>query len=125
MYERLNRGSGNALGYRITRPLDRLEMDRITDELEGTISAHGKIRVLIELQSHPHEDMSALWEDIKFDFQHFSDIERLALVGGSDMEKWATRTFGVLTFTDCRCFEADKLDVAWEWLIEEQEQTSR
>ncbi len=121
MYERLNRSSGNALGYRITRPLDQQEVDQITDELEGTFSVHGKLRLLIDLQSHPHEDLKALWEDLKFDFRHFSDIERLALVGGSDLEKWSTRAFGFLTFTDCRCFSRDQMTAAWNWLLEGQD----
>lgn len=116
MYERLNRSTGSALAYRITRPLDREEMRQITDELAGTISARGKIRVLIDLRAFPYHDLEAFWEDLKFDVSHAGDLDRLALVGGGEMEKWATRIFGAFTLTQCRCFGEDELDPAWDWL---------
>ena len=51
MYERLNRSDKAVLAYRITRPLTVDEMIQITNELTGTITADGKIRVLIDLQA--------------------------------------------------------------------------
>jgi hypothetical protein len=118
MYERLNRAAGSALGYRITGKLDREEMRQITDELEGTIAAHGKVRVLIDLQTFPYGDLGALWEDLKFDVKHARDLDRIALLGGREIEKWATNIFAALTFTDCRVFEPEQLDRAWDWLTE-------
>ena len=32
-------------------------------------------------------DAGALWEDIKFDLKHFSDIERVAMVGEKKWQK--------------------------------------
>ena len=118
MFERMNRSANSALAFRISRPLSREEVKTIADELEGTISARGKIRVLIDLQSFPYEDFGGLWEDLKFDVKHAADLERLALVGGGELEKWATRLFGALTITRCRCFGEDQLEGAWQWLIE-------
>ena len=119
MFERMNRHTDSALAFRISRPLSREEVKTIADELEGTISVRGKIRVLLDLQAFPYEDLGGLWEDLKFDVKHAKDLERLALVGAGDMEKWATRIFGVLTLTRCRCFGRDQLEEAWQWLIEE------
>lgn len=116
MYERLNRSTGSALAYRISRPLGREEMRQITDELTGTIAAHGKIRLLIDLRAFPYDNLEAFWEDLKFDVRHAGDLQRLALVGGGEIEKWATRIFGVLTLTQCRCFGQKELDPAWAWL---------
>ena len=112
MYERLNQSTGKALGYRILAPLDRLEIQQITDELEGTISASGKIRVLIDLQAFPYKDLKVLWEDLKFDIKHARHIERLALVGGSKIEQWSTRVFASLTLTKCRCFPEGQVEKA-------------
>ena len=116
MYERLNRTDGNAVGYRITRPLSRIEMQQITDELEGSIAARGKLRVLIDLQAFPYAELASLWEDLKFDVKYARQLERIALVGGGRLEKWATTIFGALTFTRCRCFPETQLDHAWSWL---------
>lgn len=118
MYERMNRSDDNALAYRILQPLSSQEMEAITTELEGTIAARGSIRVLIELRSFPYAELASLWEDLKFDVRYVRKLERFALVGNDEMEKWAVLIFGALTFTRCRCFPADQLDEAWTWLIE-------
>lgn len=118
MYERLNRSAGPAVAYRLTRPLAREEMQQITRELEGTIAAEGNVRVLIDLQAFPYEDLGALWEDLKFDVRHGRNLDRLALLGGGEVEKWATRIFAALSFTKCRFFEHDQLEKAWKWLTE-------
>lgn len=118
MYERLNRSAGCALAYRFTNPLNRKEMKQVTDELEGTIATFGKVRVLIDLQAFPYEDLGALWEDLKFDVKHIRDLDRIALLGSGEIEKWATRIFATLTFTRCRFFEHEQLDRAWNWLTE-------
>jgi hypothetical protein len=118
MYERLNRGSEVAVGYRVTSPLSREEMKKITTELEGAIAAAGKIRLLIDLQAFPYADLKVFWEDLKFDVKHARDLQRLALVGGGELEKWGTRIFGALTFTKCRCFKAEQTEEAWTWLTE-------
>lgn len=119
MFERMNRSNDSALAFRISRPLSREEVKTITDELAGTITARGKIRVLLDLQAFPYEDLGALWEDLKFDVKHAKDFERLALAGGGELENWATRIFGALTFTRCRCFGKDQVEDAWQWLTEE------
>lgn len=119
MYERLNKSRSNALAYRISRPLTRQEVSQLADEIEGTIHASGKIRVLLDLQSFPYAEMSALWEDLKFDVKHGRDLERLALVGGNTLENVAARFFSALSGTRCRCFAEGEVDQAWDWLIEE------
>lgn len=116
MYERLNRSAPNALAYRVARPLSRQEMARLTTELEGAISAAGKIRILLDLQAFPYAEVGAFWEDLKFDLRHAAHLERLALVGGSELARWSTRAFAALSRTSCRCFEPGELDAAWRWL---------
>lgn len=121
MYERLNRVAGKSVAYRITQPLTASEVRQITDELEGEISAEGKIRVLLDLQAFPYGELGALWEDLKFDVRFAGNFERLALVGGGQLEKWATRLYALLTLTRCRCFEEGKVDAAWEWLVGDED----
>ena len=121
MYERLNQSSKNSLAYRITKPLNSTDIKKITAELEGSISVNGKIRVLIDLQAFPYENLGAFWEDLKFDVKHGRDIERLALVGGGKIEKWSVRIFGTFTFTECRFFSEGDVEKAWNWLVAEKE----
>ena len=57
-------------------------------EARDVIADHGKIRVLFEMRDFHGWEAGALWEDVKFDFKHFSDIERAAMVGDKTWEKW-------------------------------------
>jgi hypothetical protein len=119
MYERLNRSTQNALAYHISDKLSRDEVRQLTDELEGAISACGKIRILLELHGSPYGGIGAVWEDVKFEMKFGSDIERMALVGDKDVQKWNHRLFGELIGTQIHYFDPDQLDEAWAWLAEE------
>ncbi len=119
MYERLNRSTKTAYGYRITHQLSREEVRQLTDELEGAISAAGRIRILVELHGFPYSGIGALWEDFKFEVKYGMDIERLALVGDEDVQKWSHRLFGELVGTQTHYFGPDQLDNAWQWVTEE------
>ena len=118
MYERLNRNAENAVAYRISQPLTKDEITTIATELEGMMTAVGKIRVLFDLHAFPYADLMSFWEDLKFAIKHSKDLDRFVLVGGGKVEKWGTMIFGTLTFTECRCFDTSQLNEAWAWLIE-------
>jgi len=119
MYERLNRIADNAVAYRIIRPLDKDEMRTITSEIEGMIATCDRLRILIDLHAFPYADLKSFWEDLRFDIKFARNLERFALVGGGEVEKWATKIFAALTITKCRCFKAGQLDDAWAWLTED------
>lgn len=117
MYEKLNSRNA-ALGYRISSPLNKEEIRQIAEELEAAISRHQKISVLLDLQAFPYAELAALWEDLKFDVKHARNIDRLALVGGGNLEQTATKLFGLLTSTQCRCFAEKRITDAWDWLLD-------
>lgn len=119
MYERLNRETEGAMGYRITRPLDAFEVSMIADEIEGAIEQSGAVRILIDLEAFPYQNLAAHWEDLKFDVRYAGQISKFALVGGGSLESWATRIFALLTRTESRRFAKGQTDAAWSWLIED------
>jgi hypothetical protein len=65
---------------------DGKDYDVFVPGIEGMIHKHGKVRILLEMHDFHGWDTSALWEDIKFDWKHYSDIEKIAMVGNS---KWS------------------------------------
>ena len=56
-------------------------------EFEKQIGQHGKIRVLFQMDDFHGWNATALWEDIKLDYKHFSDIERIAMVGDKGLAR--------------------------------------
>ena len=80
-------GHGGPLGYRVdTDDLLDAAIARATslepelrpataEEFERQVNEHGKISLLVFLEDFRGWKPSALWEHIKFDVDHFNDIE--------------------------------------------------
>ena len=85
-------------------------------EVERLISKLGKIRILFEMHDFHGWDAGALWEDIKFDFKHFSDIERLAIVGDKKWEEWMAKFCKPFTTAAIRYFDVTHTEEAQAWI---------
>ena len=57
---------------------------------EELIRQHDKIRLLVMLDDFKGWNAGALWEDIKWDARHFNHVERIAVVGEKQWQKWMT-----------------------------------
>jgi hypothetical protein len=76
-------------------------------------------------------DARGLWDEIKFDVKHFSEIERLAVVGDKTWEKCMAELCDPFVHAAVRFFPPEKADAAREWLgrasdaIESQSQNKK
>jgi hypothetical protein len=92
---------GKILAVKLSGKLTAADYQKFGGEVDRLIKQQGKIRILCEMHDFHGWELSALWADIKFDFKHFGDIEKLALVGES---KWQQ---GMATF--CKPFTSAKI----------------
>jgi hypothetical protein len=67
--------------------LEREDCERFLPQLEGLMEPGGKIRLVVELKDFSGWTAGALWEEAKFAFRHFNNIERLAITGDRKWEK--------------------------------------
>ena len=58
----------------------------------------------------------ALWDDLKFDLKHFSDIERLAIVGDKAWEKGMSVFCRPFTTATIRYFDRSAIEDARQWV---------
>src|SRR6056297_1321155 len=100
-YKVEERADGKIIEVHIEGKLNKEAYEMFVPLTEKRIEEFGKIRLLVILHDFHGWDMSALWEDLKFDVKHFSDIERLAIVGDSKWEQ------GMSVF--CRPFTTAKM----------------
>lgn len=98
--------------------LRKEDYDLFVPELDRLTKQHGKIRMLVELIDFHGWTAGALWEDTKFAARHFSDIERLALVGDSMWEKGMALFCKPFTMARVRYFDIAERDRAEAWLRE-------
>jgi hypothetical protein len=88
------------------------------NEFERLIRQHGKLRVLFDMADFHGWDAGAVWEDIKFDIKHFSDIERLAMVGDKKWQHGMAMFFKPFTKATIRYFDQANAAEARKWLRE-------
>lgn len=78
-------------------------------------------RVLIELgPGFTGCTLGALWRDLKFDVEHRSRFGRIAVVGDTEWEKWATEASAPLFPGEMRFFETGAASDAETWLLERE-----
>jgi len=109
---------GKLLEVRVSGKLTHDDYQHFVPEFERLVQQHGKIRVLFVMTDFHGWEAGALWDDIKFDLKHFSDIERLAMVGEKRWEKGMSVFCRPFTSATIRFF--DDIEQARAWLAGSQ-----
>jgi stage II sporulation SpoAA-like protein len=110
------KNGGKVLEVAVHGKLTHSDYTRFIPEFERLVKQHGKIRVLFEMSDFHGWDAAALWDDIKFDLKHFSDIERLAIVGDQQWEKGMSVFCRPFTTATIRYFDQAAIETARNWL---------
>jgi hypothetical protein len=74
------------------------------------------LRILVEMHDFHGWTAGGLWEEIKFDARHFSDVDRLALVGETRWQELLADLCRPFTTANVRFFGADEASAARAWL---------
>ena len=91
--------------YRIFRPL-----------AEERIREHGSVSLLVHVTDFKGWTPAGMWEDLKFDVSHYSDVSRLALVGDDSSTAWMARLARPFTRAEVEHFPEARLDEARSWI---------
>jgi hypothetical protein len=109
---------GKILVVRLTGKLSKADYESFVPEVERLITQFGNIRVLVEMNDFHGWGAAALWEDIKFDARHFSDIDRLAMVGDKKWEKGMATFCRPFTTAKIKYFDKADRQKAYDWIEE-------
>jgi len=109
---------GNLLAIQVNGKLTKADYVYFAPEFERLVQLNGKMLVLFDMTGFEGWEAGALWEDIKFDVKHFSDVERLAIVGHKVWEHGMSLFCKPFTTAKIRYFEHDQAAEAREWLKE-------
>ncbi len=107
---------GNRVFVKVSGKLNTADYEQFVPVIEQLLKAKGKIRVLFEIHDFQGWTAGALWEDLKFDYQHWSDIERVAIVGETRLEEAMSVFCKPFTAAKVQYFDHAKLDEAKAWL---------
>ena len=108
----------NVLWVQASGKISQDDYQHFVPEVERLIANNGKIRILFEMRDFHGWEGGALWEDIKFDFKHFFDIEWLAMVGDMKWEEWMAQFCKPFTTAKIKYFDHAQEDEARAWIAE-------
>jgi SpoIIAA-like len=108
--------TGKLLRVKVTGKLTKEAYEAFAPLVDQLVQEHGKLRILFEMHDFHGWTAGAIWEDIKFDFKHWKDIERLAIVGESKWEAGMAVFCKPFTSAKIQYFDHAKLDDAQAWL---------
>lgn len=109
---------GKVLEVALTGKLVKEDYEAFVPVVERLVKQHGKIRLLVSMHDFHGWTAGALWEDTKFAAHHFSDIERLAVVGETKWQHGMVVFCKPFTAATIRYFEHDQAAAARDWLEE-------
>lgn len=107
---------GKVLEVQLAGTLTRKDYEQFTPEFERVLNLHGKISILVEMRDFHGWEVGAAWEDIKLDCKHYSDIERIGMVGDKKWEKGMSVICRPFTSAKIRFFEWEHVSEARAWV---------
>lgn len=109
---------GKLLVVHVGGKLVKEDYEHFVPEFERLARLHGKLRLLFDMTGFHGWEASAAWEDFKFGVEHFSDIERLAMVGEKRWQQGMATFCKPFTAATVRYFDHAEAVQAREWLGE-------
>ncbi len=118
MIETIETGSAKVVGFRLCGKLHDTDYKQFVPKVETVLTAGGKVRLFLQLEDFHGWDLHAAWDDLKFSLKHYSDFERVAMVGDREWEKWMAGFCRPFTKARVKYFDRSEVDAAWKWLEE-------
>jgi hypothetical protein len=109
------------IGFKLSGRLHDEDYQQFAPTMESFLTAQGKARLYVEFEDFHGWDWDAAWDDLKFGMKHYSDFERIAMVGDRRWEKWMASFCKPFTGAKVKYFDKSEVDAAWKWLEETDE----
>ncbi len=119
MIETIETGSPKVIGLKLCGKLHDGDYRQFVPKMETILITQGKVRLFIQLEDFHGWDLHAAWDDLKFGLKHYSDFERIAMVGDRRWEKWMASFCKPFTRASVKYFDRLDVDAAWKWLEED------
>jgi hypothetical protein len=107
---------GKILEIQASAKLTHEDYHQFVPEFDRLVKLHGKINVLFEMVDFHGWEVAAIWDDLKFNLTHLSQINRLAMVGNKKWEQGMANFCAPFTHSDVRFFDPTQFAEARDWL---------
>lgn len=107
---------GKTLSVSVSGKLAKKDYAAFVPAFERLVGQHGKLCVLFDMADFHGWEASAAWEDLKFASKHFSDIQRLAIVGEKKWQRGMATFCKPFTKATVKYFDRPDAAAASKWL---------
>jgi hypothetical protein len=96
------------------------EFDDTLARFKTAIERHGRIRLLEDIGEldTPPIPLTKLWADVKFSFEHLSDVTHVAVVADQGWIGVYVNMLNPLMKAELKHFKRAELDIARSWLMQ-------
>jgi hypothetical protein len=108
----------NLIAVTASGKLEKKDYNEVFALAEKRIAEYGKIKFYLEIESFEGISVQSLWEEVKFDFKHFNDMEKIAVVGEKDWQHKVTMVMKGLTTAEVQYFDHSEKVAAINWVKE-------
>lgn len=107
----------DALEVIIAGKMEVSDYDMFIPAVEKRIDECGEVKLLLNITSFEGWSPAAAWEDLKFDFKHYNDVSRLALLAENPNKEWLATISSPFTGAEVKFFTLDAHETARRWTI--------
>ncbi|HZM02642.1 MAG TPA: STAS/SEC14 domain-containing protein [Candidatus Saccharimonadales bacterium] len=112
----IEKNDGKILEVHMSGKLTRDDYQEFIPVTERLIKEWGKFNLVVVMRDFHGWEIGAVWEDVKWDFKHFSDIDRVALVGEKKWQAGMSKFCKPFTNAEIRYFDVRDIEQARLWV---------
>ena len=111
-------GSPRIVGFKLSGKLRDEDYKTFVPAVDAAVASEGKVRLFAQFDDFHGWDLHAAWDDFKFGLRHYSDFDRIAMVGDGKWAAWLATMCKPFTRAKVKHFNAAEVDAAWNWVRE-------
>lgn len=117
MLMKLEQSSSNRLGFLASGLLtDNDYKSFLMPEVRNALQQHKSIRLLFLLEGFRGWELQAAWDDLAFALEINPQVDRLAVIGNQQWERWMAQLSKPFTHGEIQYFDLSQVEQAWQWL---------
>ena len=106
----------NYVEVRLSERITAKDYETFLPIIDAEIARCGRICLLVIMEDFRGWDVETGWEETKFMFSRFSKIDRVGIVGASELQKWMAFFAKPFTMAEVKYFTTDEESEARKWV---------
>ncbi|HKJ80240.1 MAG TPA: STAS/SEC14 domain-containing protein [Prolixibacteraceae bacterium] len=116
MFKVLDLTYNNLIAVEIDGQIKKEDYDKVNPLIEKAVKEHGKVKLYLYIAKIEGIDAKAFLEDVKTYFRHFNDMEKIAVVGDNDWQKFWSNLAGPFVSGKLNYFNKSETAEAQIWI---------